>query len=267
LEIKKSIRSSHTLDIEKTYELSALIDVDSFFYVITDADQEQVTIIDHTPIKKGDKELQLTPNLKLKSAKIAIANSLYTLIPADQYTPETLKDYVHQVMLPFSRDLYVYQSDHIPSAELYICYAIPKDLYKYCFTLPAIPILYHQVGALLTQVNRKSSRTIIHISRHADNIIIFVIVKGQVKLANTFKSDSPITTLYYITLVHQSLGIGKENLDLEFSGAFIPKDETDRLVSKYFSNIKYSPASIKLDGQLIEHSSVYFPLQSVSLCA
>lgn len=262
MEVKKSLTSLHIPSSEKTYKLSALIDVDSFFYAILD-DDEQVARVDYIKLSE---DMDLKKYFRLKSAKIAVANRFYTLIPEADYSEQSLDDYVHQVIGPSLHNQYVYQVDHVKEACLYVCYAMPISLYQYCFNLPAIPIIHHQVSALLTQVSNEEAKSMMHVSRYQDLIIIIAFANGQLYLANTFESRSPITTLYYITLVQKELGIKKRDVDIEFSGDFIPGDETERLVSRYYNNLSYRSASLRMDDQLLEQPSVYFPLQSVSLC-
>lgn len=262
MEVRKSLTSLHTPDTEKTYELSALIDVDSFFYAILDNDSNVVKI-DHVNFAI---RLALDQYPKLKSAKIAVANRYFTLVPEVDYAKESLVDYVQHILGPSSQGQYVYQADHVEEAGLFVCYAIPKHLYQYCFGLPSIPILRHQVSTLLSQINRRTSRNVIHVSRNDARIIIIANVEGQICLANTFESKSPVTTLYYISLIQEHIGVDKQDVEIEFSGTLLPGDETERLVSRYFPKLRYSPSSLKMDDQLLENSSAYFPLQSVSLC-
>ena len=262
MEVKKQLTSLHTPDKEKTYKLSALIDVDSFFYALLDA-HDQVAEIKHVNL-----ESHLTkdeyPNII--SAKVAVANEFYTLIPEVEYEKDMLADYVQNVIGVLPKNEYVFQADYVSSAGLYVCYAISKRLYRYCHGLPCIPIILHHISTLLSQIKRATPHTVIHISRSRNNIVVFVLHEGQCRLANTFESKSPLTTLYYITLIQEQLGLKKQEIDIELSGTLIPEDETDRLITKYFPNIRYSPSSLKMNGQFLENSSIYFPLQSVALC-
>ena len=260
MEVKKT--SLHTPDPEKKYELSALIDVDSFFYAIIESGG-QVVEIDHIKLSK---EVLLEKYPNLKTAKIAVANSSYTLIPAAEYNEQSKVDYIHQVTEPSMQNQYVYLADFVEKTGLYVCYAISKSVYQYCFGLPVIPVIRHQISTMLSQSNSGKLSSRIHVSRHQDYITITAHVDGQLRVANTFESKSPITTLYYITLVQKNLGVKKRDIEVEFSGAFTPGDETEKLVSRYYTNLSYKPYSLKMDGQLLEKSSYYFPLQSVSLC-
>ncbi len=236
--------------------------MDSFFYAITN-DEGQ---LEEVHLIQQSEEIDLKKYPKLRSTKIALANRYYTLIPEADYNEHSLEDYVYQVLGSSPRHQYVFQADHVQAAGLYVCYAIPKSLYQYCFKLPSIPIIYHQVGTLLPLVKPEDTRSVIHVSRYQDLIIIIAFVNGRLHIANTFVSLSPITTLYYISLIQKNIGVKKRDVDIEFSGAFIRGDETERLLSRYYNNLSYRSSSLKLDDQLLENSSLYYPLQSVYLC-
>ena len=262
MEVKKNLISPHTPDKEKTYELSALLDVDSFFYALLDSGGE-VAKMDQISLNT---KLELDQYPKLNSSKIAIANQNYTLVPESDYTKESLAEYVQHKMGPSLQNKYVYQADHLKESGLFVCYAIPTELYQYCFNFSAIPIFRHQVSVLISQINMSNKGVVIHVSRNNHNIVIIAHKGGQTTMASTFESRSPMTTLYYITLVQESIGAKKVDLDIEFSGDFVSGDKTERLVRRYFSKVRYTSSTLKMNGQLLENPSVYFPLQSVSLC-
>lgn len=266
MEIIKKRRSQDALDHNKTYKLSAFLDVDSFFYVVSDM-SNRVLMSDVTSTKDLSSQTLSLADLKISKANIAVLNNLFTIVPAEDYVSDDLEALVNHSMDTMLQERFIYKADYHSSADAYVCYAIPHDAYKKCFQVHDLPHIYHGVFALLSDTFGEEGEDLIHLCRQGDKVMMIASKDGRLLAANNFLAKSSMTTLYYSTLLSQTLGLEASKTIIELSGDFIEDGEDAKLINRYFGSLRYRDSKYTLEGKAIDHTSLFFPLQSISRCA
>ncbi len=206
-------------------------------------------------------------NLKIGKANIAVLNNLFTIVPADDYIAEELEALVNHSMDTTLQERFIYKADYHAAADAYVCYAIPHDTYKKCFQVHELPHIYHGVFALLTETLGQDGEDLIHLCRQGDKVMMIASKNGRLLAANNFLAKSSMTTLYYSSLLSQTLGLDASKTTIELSGDFIEDGEDAKLINRYFKSVRYRDSNYTLEGKAIDHTSLFFPLQSISRCA
>ncbi len=266
MEIDKKRSASTISDPDKVYKLSALIHADSFFYALMDDEDlfhsDEIQLTDLTQDFS-----QHNLHSDTRDTQIAVLNKDFTIVSASDFDEQYISYYVRQVTGRSSFDEGIIRSDYIADLDAYVCYRLSKTTFNTCCETFSSPKIYHAVSALIGSIHSKPGRALIHLCRIGRQTVFIASKNGRLVVANTISHFRPLSVLYYVTLMKQTLDFSDENFDLELSGDCTPADGIESLMLKYFNNVSYRSALLTLDGRALNSSSVFFPLRSILLCA
>lgn len=252
----------------KSYELSAVIDADSFFYVLSDYGDKY---IHHGKASMAELSVdKLVPNerVSIRRTKLGIANDLFTIVPATDYHGSKKEAYVRHAAALDPSVTYIFASDYHAQARAYICYAMPQSVVQTCQQTFDQPVFAHIIAAVMDracQATEKSSS--IYLCKVASQTLMLFVDEGVFKLGRVIKADGPLNILYFTSLVTEIYQLDPALINIELSGAIDPGDRINALLQKYFANVNFSEIPIHLQMDNPSHIAAYLPIYSVSKCA
>lgn len=263
MEIDKNRVAKNITNLDKTYKLSALINVDSFFYALFDHD----SLLFSKQIKLSEQESHtLFDGAQVTLSKVFIGWSTerYTLIPSDEYDNNVRSKYLeHATGTPPTNHVF---ADYNSIARVHICYDISQELYERFSKLSHHVQFNHIVSALLDSVMKEKHKTLIHVCKIGSQAILIFLIDGKLQMVTNLRSSSPMHVLYYTNLVRKQFDKKEKDIQIELSGDFQSVDGTLRLLNKYFSQVNYKECALMFNNAGMK-SSVHYPLKSIVECA
>jgi len=264
LELNKRRTAQHIKDNQGSYELSALIYADSFFYILRQKNaliaSDEVTLVE---LEKVCEQIKLTYDIT--QLDIAIFDECFTLVPLEDFEEAERATYMTQASgsLPSGRSKLVKVDDHF-DVQASLCYEISQDLVKRCLDLHPRANLCHAVTSLWAKVRQGQKGPLIHLCRIGNKVLTIAAQDGQLRLATVIHGDQPVTVLYYVTLTTQVLGLSADTLNVELSGDFVAGSSSDQLLRRYFNHVSYPSSSLTLEGVRLD-PSFHYTLESLSI--
>ncbi|HMQ46042.1 MAG TPA: DUF3822 family protein [Saprospiraceae bacterium] len=264
-----------------SYELSILIGVDSFDYVITDVghqilaltstafDPAKATLLDQ--IKQELEQQHPLLKNRYKNVKVACANEKMTLIPSRLYNDAERITYLSQTITLKAED--EIRVNDLPVLQAKNVFAIPiavTELVQQHFSGARI---FHLCSALLTGFRQsitpseRQFRVLVHLK--GDLLYITLFDHAHLFYCNSFSYKSAKDFLYYILLVFKQFDLNPEEIPLWVSGRLVPDSEIYRLLYRYIRHLHFVrlPAFYQAGPKLSEEPAhFYFDLLSINLC-
>ncbi len=216
-----------TSDSEK-YILSALLDADSFFYALLDA-QSLITYdtgkSNLSDIKYLIEEKPIQPLL----SKVATWTDQMTIIPKDDYDASHIEAYLRTDKPNLSLS---YQADFLQDSNAYLCYAVPTFHLQRLSDDISVSKVNHLITALYSSLSTAYSRSIL-LHRHEKITLLLAINEGRMMAFSTVHEASPVSLLYNVSLVTEKHNVMKDTIII-LSGDFHKEGQTKKLISKYF---------------------------------
>ena len=261
-----------------TYELSILLGMDSFFYLIHDQlknvlflkeydlpkSVDRKTIIQN--ILLNDKQLQLPYN----KIKIAHTGTLFSLIPNELYNKELTKPYLDKVC-HFPSD-HLALADAINGLEMHNIYSIAEADYKVLSSYFPLANHFHILTALLLgskEMAAQANQETLFINVDTNLIVILLFDQEKLKFANFFKFSNSNDFLFYVMLVFEQLGLDPETQLVQISGKIIQKSKEFELLYKYIRHVQLipSPSYYHLSQEFADIDlHAHFDIFSMDLC-
>lgn len=264
-----------------SYELSILIGVDSFDYVLTDAGHQVLALLTSSfdPAKstlseqirqEQERKHQLLKH-SYKNVKVAYANEKMTLIPSRLYNDAERLTYLSQTITLKADD--EIRVNDLPVLQAKNVFAIPNaiiDLVQQHFSGVRV---FHLTSALLTGFRQsitpseRQFRVLVHLS--GDLLYITLFDHAHLFFCNCFTYKNAKDFLYYILLVFKQFNLNPEETPLWLSGRLVPDSEIYRLLYRYIRHLHFVrlPAFYQAGPKLSEEPAhFYFDLLSINLC-
>lgn len=232
-------------------ELSVLLGMDSFTYMICDADKNVHILKSFALTAKGSislliKELEdiLSTEKSLQPAFNSIAlgidNSYSALIPIPFYTEKQRNNYLEQLM-PMDKAMSIFTND-LPQQKVKNVFAVHNALITFFEEhLPGFHILHFSTLFInaLEQHAATAANAQLYVYIRQKSIRIVVFNKEKLLYANAFDYTTEKDVLYYVMLV-----LDQQNLDNNLTPVFIlgqllEASETYRLLHRYIQNIAF----------------------------
>lgn len=267
MEIEKEKIISQDLDLDLNYKLSALINVDSFFYALLD-EERSFHSLNQIPISHSSMSyISSGHSLKISKTCLGILTNQFTLIPSSEYIKQEETLILEEAVQPNANFRLIVNSDYLAQVDAYLTYGIPQYIYEHCTSHFEDCNFCHVVASIINAITTNNPKTIIHISKIGDEIIFICFKNGILKLANIFRNAQPLTILYYVKLMDDTYDLIHDHLSIEFSGAFTSQDSTIELLKKYYKRIESYKIEMSLKTNNTDLDSILFPLHSIAQCA
>ena len=261
-----------------TYELSILLGMDSFFYLIYDQFKNVLYLKEYELPNNGDRKAALQnillndKQLQLPYSKIKLGHTgtLFGLIPNELYNGAVSRPYLEKIChLPSDHLAFV---DSLAPLKMHNVYSISDVDYNVLSSYFPLARHYHILSALI--LGSKAMATLVKeetlfINVDKKLIVILLFDKEKLKFANFFKFSSPNDFLFYVMLVFEQLGLNPETQSVQISGKIIQKSKEFELLYKYIRNVQLiaSPSYFQLSQEFSDiDQHAYFDLFSLNLC-
>ena len=261
-----------------TYELSILLGMDSFFYLIHDQNKH-VLFLNEFEIPKGeerkdsiqdilinDKQLQLPYNC----VKLGHTSTLFTLIPNKLYNSEITLPYLDQVShLPSNHLAFV---DNIQDLNMHNVYSIDEKDHAILSSYFPTADHFHVLSALLLgtkKIAAQLSEETLFINVDTNLISVMLFDQAKLKFANFFKFSNANEFLFYVMLVFEQLGLNPETQNVQISGKINKQSQEFDLLYKYIRHVHLmpSPSYFHLSSEFASIEQYhYFDIFSLNLC-
>ncbi len=273
--------SNFNKKLSSTYDLSALVSEDRFYFMVHNAQREMVLLRNyqkhHSDSAIGlvdllesvfDKDDVL--HLPFQSSKIAVFNQKQTLIPSKLFLENEKATYLEKVTDLLPGD--VLQSNKIDALELEIVYALDMEekasIVKYFGNLK----LYHGISSFLSGVfklaeQRKGNQIYLNLRDKLLHIVLFE--DNALLFSNIFSFSASQDVLYYVMLVFDQFGLDPKTTPLFLSGQIVKDSEVYNLLYRYIEQVQFIDAPEFLEfgpaaKELAKHQ--FYDLFSLILC-
>jgi hypothetical protein len=256
-------------------ELSILIGMDSFDYMVLDEQRQVLALRSHAlgaggrsaaarAIFQGDAMLQQP----YRRIGVGVAGPKSALVPERLFDEGEKEAYLRQVVELEAADSV--RVDFLTSLSLCQVYALPRGLED--FVRQAFPTaqLAHQSTALLQAylaAAPEAGHTVIAHLR-GNWMYLAVFDGGQLVFANSFGFKAAKDFIYYLLLVYQQLDLNPEEQPLFFSGQLLENSEIYKEAYRYIRHLRFwgAPTGIQFGPRLgQEPPHLYYDLLSLSL--
>lgn len=263
MELKFDFSKEDSSTFSELSELSALIDADSSFYASWDEHEHLITASSHAG-KFSLPALMDTRPMESKKTKVAILNSLFTLVPNAEFDFDSIESYLKfNVSISQEKNL-LFRTEQSELWDLRIVYAVSKSLIKEINTLGEQTSLFHLVTAMIDHIRpQQDSKWSIHNCILNQKTVVLVHREGKLRLANVYMTEEPLSLLYYNSLITHQLRIKKSELSIGLSGMVQNEDAYYKLLHKYFNTIHFE----SLQDSDFPASHRYLPLYCIKKCA
>lgn len=246
--VAEIIESSLLIEKSSYYELSILIGVDSFVFVVFD-EQNRLLALKHWNFEKFSEyriehyemAFRNEPILSLtfRKVNIGIRNRRYTLIPAKLYDENHKEKYLQNLVEFSSTDLIF--ADKIPDEKIFNIFAFPKKVFEFFKQKFPNASLYHSTTPVLYGFSRLAKNAPgdnMLVNFRSREIDIVVFKDGKVRLVNSYPVADARDNLYFILLIFEQFGLKQNTQPVFVSGMIDPNLTEFKQMKRYIPNLQ-----------------------------
>jgi len=265
-----------------SYKLSILVGMDSFFYLISDAQQNVLVLKSYDFDQKIDSfdalkepfqkifiedELLQLPYL---STKVAFVNHQSTLVPNRLFDDNRTESYLEH--LTTLKDTDLIEVDNLHLLDSLNVYAIDRDVLTIARSYFPNADIHHSLTPLILGYHRLTEhqdghQIFINVHKNLAQIVLFQ--DRKLLFCNTFGFQSAKDFIYYSMLIFDQFNLKPETTPLLLSGKILQHSDIYSQLYRYIRRINFvkTPVYYRLGKKLSEQSEhFYFDLFSLKLC-
>jgi hypothetical protein len=258
--LKRESKDFHNKDIK--YELSALLDADSFFYGLFDYGDKLVFANEISFINELGGE-SWRDRISLRKTKIGLLNNLVLIIPESEFQPADIPYILSATCNLPDISQYIIRSDRIEKHDIRVCYAVPKELVKIMTDTLDGPILNHYVSAFLHSIS-DTSLDALFIDFSCKSLIVIACKDGRLVFINNYEVEENLNAFYWISLAHQSIFGEDRFVPIFYSGKLMETSSLRDTLESYYAELKKMIQPISIDGFSIKEEVSFYPLHCIS---
>ncbi|MEM9835578.1 MAG: DUF3822 family protein [Bacteroidota bacterium] len=234
------------------YELSILLGMDSFTYVVKEMRTHQLLVfraLSMTALNLNDWVPQfqrtvqndelLRPN-HIRKIYLSYHTERVTLVPERLFTPGKEMDYLGALADIDLTDACL--SEAIPNLEAQLVYAIGEERLE-ATTRRFSPIRTRHVAAGLLKMWTKQSAQLGHRAIYCclrDKKLVFAGISSEkIQFFNTFSYETAQDALYYVHLTYQQCGWSPTRIPLYLCGEVVTDSEVYRQLYRFVEDIRF----------------------------
>lgn len=252
--VKKYDIKEQAFDLSKAdqYELSILLGVGSFTYIIREERSKQLLVyrsfsLDAKHLADWGKKVQqitqdddiLRPSL-IRKAYVSWVGERAALVPIRLFQEGREVDYLSQLTTIGLQD--ICRSDALPALGTQLVYAIGQDRVDSISRRFAPLTSRHYASKLLQSwqdQNRKIGHRAVYASLRDGQITLAAIDAGKLIFFNIFTFKAAQDALYFTTLTFQQSGWGLDRVPLYLCGEILPQSEVYRQFYRFIEDIRF----------------------------
>ncbi|MCB0568276.1 MAG: DUF3822 family protein [Phaeodactylibacter sp.] len=262
-----------------TYELSILMGMDSFDYMVLDS-QQQVLAVKSFGLGSGPGYLSAVEaafqsdkflHQPFRNIRAGLTSGKFTLIPQRLYNPGENEAYIRQLtVLAAEEDA---RADALPQLGMYNVYSAYREEVSLARRLFPGCRFFHLATALLEGLRHNlGTQEGYSIFAHLRGGQLYIIVfEGkELRFSNAFRYQAAKDFIYYVLLIYQQFGLEPERHTLHLSGQLVQDSEIYREAVRYIRHLEFltAPAFFQFGPRLSQEPQyLYFGLLGLSLCS
>ena len=277
--IKDLIEDTFVKKNTNIYELSILMGVDSFDFMVMDSRQHLLAIRSY----EVGPQIMVQPSIlkslvqgdsllahSYRTVKAAWINGKSTLVPQRLYNEQKKAAYLEQATEMAPGDVIL--SDALPDYEFQNIYSIPQAMEAFARQAFAGCRIFHATSALLQGIRKLAvSREGPQVFAHLRNGLVFIFAFEDKNLlfANAFPYRSAKDFIYFLLLPYQQFGFKPGRAPAYLSGQLVKDSEIYREAFRYLKHVHFvePPAFFHLGPKISqEPNHFYFDLLGLSIC-
>lgn len=245
--VKDIVEQTFAKKNTNTYELSILVGMGSFDYVVLDSQQQLLLLKSYTlnyslSTDELTEIIRLDPYLKYKYRKISIAwaGGKSTLIPKRLFNDVDKKAFLEQTS-PLSDGEFVL-NDEWQAASMQNIYAIPGSLKNWLsLHFPAHKLLH--LGTVLLNKQRiygldnEAPQVYVHLIGSLAYFSVFQ--NANLLFYNSFEYQNAKDFIYYLLLIFKQAGLEQNKAEVYVTGQLVEKSEIYPLLKRYVSQLAF----------------------------
>ena len=262
-----------------SHELSILIGMDSFAYMVSDTNEQVLTVKDYSYNTKvnhsSDLESQIQQVINqdtfLKTShpniRVGFLDAKSALVPIRLYNETEQKTYLKQLTdLDSQHSVLV---DTLEQFSLKNVYAVYKSLYE--FSIKQFPgaKTFHITTSLLHRFSYMASKKEGHnlfIHVRSGEVFTYLFEGSELKFANSFPYQSTRDFIYFILMIFDQFDLEPEKIPVFLSGQLLQDSEVYRLLFRYIKKLEFvNPPAYFQYGQKWGSYPKYFYFDLFSL--
>jgi len=265
-----------------TYDLSILINMDRFSFMISDTQQnvlalkvyELNALNEYTSAYKDELQKVFIADAYLKlpyqQVRVAIGHSNNVFVPNNLYHPGHKQTYLsHLTHLPKEATISI---DELKKMEAKNVYWLEEGIGRLLRSYFSTSRLYHCSTPALYGFRRIAKHLMGHslfLNVAGKTVHLALFEDGKFQFSNVFSFQNSRDFIYYVMLIYDQFQLKPEKVPVYIAGQIVEDSEIYHLLYRYIRhlNMVQSPDYLHFDKK---HSSVpahfYFDLYSMKLC-
>lgn len=265
-----------------SYELSILLRVDSFTYMVIDGQQQILVLKDYYfQINNGQKTIAAKTyqgiveedkllGLPYRNCRMGIAGPAFTLIPNRLFKSAEKEAYLRQLIRPESGvqarvdDLTLFSAKNV--------YTLDQDILDISMRhFPGCRIFHYNTVLLcgLYQIAANKRGRNLFINLHEKKFSIILFDGSELLFINSFAFQSSKDFIYYVLLVYDQFELKSESVPIFLFGKLVEDSEIYKLLYRYIKIVHFLevPAYFQLGPKLnLQYARFYYDLMSLIFC-
>ncbi len=259
-------RSEEPINKNISFELSALVNADSFVFGVFDHARDLKLADAKSWSELMDTDLdQLVSDVKIRKTKLGVMNSLFSIVPESEFKLSHSSIFLGHVCDLMDAEHHMIRNDYSERFQLRVIYAVEKDVIKKVQESLVSPSLSHFVYACIDSMPDTSQQAV-RVVKIGDQAVILVTQGDRLILANQYTIHTDSDILYYLSLIFERLGLDREQQPVEIVGEVEKTGSLYSLLSQYYGELMI-PAEPQLISTATIADHVYHPLYYISKCA
>ena len=265
-----------------TYDLSILIGMDRFSFLVSDP-QQNILLLRSYPFPPQNKGLgELSNSLKdiyindvhlkqsYRSVSVGILNQKNTLIPSDLFVTDQKEVYLKNIVSNLEGNTIYF--DLLKPLGIVNVYAIDTKFVNQLYGYFPNMHIHHAAGSLILghrkiAENRTGRQICLNVRQGLLQISLFD--NKELLFYNSFIYESSQDFIYYVMLVFDQFKLKPEGNTVHISGQIVPDSEVYHLLFRYVRHLEMMPVpdyyKLGAKGKEIQDYQ-YFDLFSLKLC-
>ena len=265
-----------------SHELSILVGMDSFAYMVTDTNQAVLTVkdcsYDSTVLNSADLEKQIQLILDqdkfLKSShpniRLGFLNAKSALVPTRLYNENEQKTYLRQ--LTDIDENYRVLVDDLEQFSAKNVYAVYKSFHNFSMkNFPGVKTFHVNTALLMgfryLATQKEGHNLYIHV--RSGEVFVYLFEGNDLKFSNSFNYESSRDFIYYILMIFDQFDLNPKDIPVFLSGQLLQDSEVFRLLYRYVKNTSFvePPAYFRYSSNWGNYPKYfYFDLFSLTFC-
>jgi hypothetical protein len=263
------IEDNYSRSFTTALELSILLGVDSFTYMISDANRQARLLKDYTLEKHLSQETEIKNilsadkhlNSAFRSVLLGIQSESTTLVPASFYQEKERRHYLEQLM-PVDNKMAIF-TDALDSQSVNNVFGVRSEVLSlFEEHLPGFHLMHFSTVLIRTLESHAKAHPGHQIYMYFRNKRIRIVLfdNGMIKFNNSFKFSGVKDVLYYLLMVFQQHGLDNAQTPVFILGQLMKDSELFRLLYRYIGKLFFfeHEASTKMGSKLSKMPSWFF---------